>query len=311
MSAIANAAYGLGLLVVGAVVTFLTDHAVARAQHKPVAAIPVRARNFLREFLTSDPGNEWKDKVLFYGATPLALAAVATGLTVIPIGPLFAHQPMPQLTVGVFFYLVILDFMAVALYCAGWGANNSAGSHGAFLAVAQFVSYLVPLGLAVTDTIMAAQSLRATEVVNAQAQTLWYGVWQPYGLAIYLLAVFGQTYRPPANLPIRGEAMNVSAEYVGTGVAGLKLALYAIWFAAAAMGTVLFLGGWQGPWLPGPVWFFIKTIALLALMSWFGTKVQPLSLERMVRFAWIVLIPASIASVVLVGLTIAIAGWWR
>lgn len=311
MTAVANAAYGLGLLLVGAVVAFLTDYAVARAQHRSVPGISVRSRNFLHEFFTADPGNKWKDKILFYGATPLALAAVATGLTVIPISPVFAHQPMPQLTVGIFFYLVILDFMAVALYCAGWGANNSAGSHGAFLTVAQIISYVVPLGFAVTGTVMAAQSLRAAEVINAQARTVWYGLWQPYGLAIYLLAVLGQTYRPPADLPIRGDGMNVSAEYVGTGAAGLRLALYAMWFAAAAMGTVLFLGGWHGPWLPGVMWFFIKTIALLTLMSWLGNKVQALSLERMVRFAWIFLIPASIASVVLVGLTIAVAGWWR
>lgn len=311
MIAIANAAYGLGLLLVGAVVAFLTDRAVAAAQHRPVPAMRVLVRNFLHEVVSPDPGNKWKDKVLFYGGAPLALAAVATALTVIPISPIFTHQPMPQLTVGVFFYLVILDFMAVALYSAGWGANNSAGSQGAFVAVAQLISYVVPLGFAATGAIMAAQSLRATEVINVQARTLWFGVWQPYGLAIYLLAVLGQTYRPPTNLPVRGEGTNVAAEYVGTGAAGLKLALYAIWFAAAAMGTVLFLGGWHGPWLPGMVWFFIKTTALLAAMSWFGTKVQPLSLERMVRFAWIVLIPASIASVVFVGLTIALAGWWR
>lgn len=311
MIVVANAAYGIGLLLVGAIVAFLTDHAVARAQHQLVPAIPVRVRSFMREFFTPDPGNKWEDKVLFYSAAPLALAAVATALTVIPISPIFTHQPMPQLTVGVFFYLVILDFMAVALYCAGWGANNSAGSHGAFLAVAQLISYIVPVGFAATGAIMAAQSLRPTEVINAQARTFWFGLWQPYGLAIYLLAVLGQTYRPPANLPIRGDGMNVCAEYVGTGAAGLKLALYAIWFAAAAMGTVLFLGGWHGPWLPGPIWFFIKTVALLALMSWFGSKIQPLSLERMVRFAWIVLIPASIASVVVVGFTIALAGWWR
>lgn len=311
MIAIANAAYGFGLMLVGAAIACLTDHAVARAQSRSVPAISVRAQNFLHEFFAADPGNKWKDKVLFYGAAPLALAAVATALTIIPVGPIFVHQPMPQLTVGIFFYLVILDFMAVALFSAGWGANNSAGSHGAFLAVAQLISYIVPLGFAATGAIMAAQSLRAAEVIDAQARTVWYGVWQPYGLAIYLLAVLGQTYRPPADLPIRGDGMNVSAEYVGTGAAGLKLALYAIWFAAAAMGTVLFLGGWHGPWLPGVVWFFIKTIGLLALISWFGSKLQPLSLDRMVRLAWMVLIPASIASVVLVGLTIAVAGRWR
>lgn len=311
MSAVLNAVYGFGLLIVGSLTAFVTDHVVMRAQHKPVPRMAVRVRSLLRELSTPDPGNKWKDKVLFYSAVPLALAAVGTGLTVIPISSAFSHQPMPQLGVGVFFYLVILDFMAVALYCAGWGANNSAGSHGAFLAVAQLISYVVPVGLAVTGAIMAAQSLRATDVIDVQARTHWFALWQPYGLAIYLLAILGQTYRPPANLAVRGDGMNVSAEYVGIGRAGLKLALHAIWFAAAAMGTVLYLGGWHGVWLPGPVWFFLKTVVLLALMSWLGTRVQPLSLEGMVRFAWIVLIPASVASVVLVGLTIAVAGWWR
>lgn len=299
MSVLANVLYALALLIVGSLLaagvkTFVRQRRLP-SKHDLGQLVLV-----LHKLTRSDPGHKRIDQLLFFGAAPIALAAVSLGLLVVPA----ARWDLigPDLRVGIFFYLVILDFMAVALLMAGWGANHKSGTEGAFAAVAQLVSYIVPLGFAVTGAVMASQSLGAADTVQAQHR-LWFGIWQPLGLAIYVISAFGQTYRPPADLPLSGNT-DVLVEHRGSGEALLHIALYGIWFSAAAMGATLFLGGWSGPWLPGPLWFLLKTAALLAAMSWAGERFRRLTLAQMLRGAWLVLIPASILNVIFVGLVL-------
>ena len=80
-----------------------------------------------------------------------------------------------------------------------------------------------------------------------------------------------------------------------------RAALAGLLFVVAAMGALLFLGGWLGPVLPGPVWMLLKTLALVALMLWIGRRVKPLSTAQMLRLSWRVLIPAGLVNVLLVG----------
>lgn len=305
MSSLASAAYAVLLFVVGVILAAAIDESVR--SKSATGRIRVSMRPLLKvapQLLTPDPGHKRIDRVLFLAAAPVALAAVLTSLIIIPASAGADALAGPQLTVGVFFFLVILDFMAVALYMAGWGANHPSGTNGATLAAAQLVSYIVPLGFAVTGAVMAAASLSSSGAVQAQSG-IWFGAWQPFGFAIYLVAAFGQTYRPPANLPLSDDS-DVLVEHRGAGEALLRFALYGIWFATAAMGTVLFLGGWRGPWLPGPVWFFLKTAVLLAAMAWIGTRFERLTPEQVLRGAWLVLIPASILNIIIVGVILMV-----
>lgn len=301
MSVLANAVYALLLFTFGTILTIVLDTAM-RERSLDAKRLAKTIAQLFHLLLKPDPGHKRIDRVLFFCAAPLAIAAVSVALLIVPSGNWGVAGP--SLNVGIFFYLVVLDFIAVALVMAGWGANQESGTEGAFAAVAQLVSYVVPLGFAVTGAVMASQSLAASETVAAQ-RTLWFGVWQPFGLAIYLIAAFGQTYRPPLDLPL-SPGSDVLVEHRGAGEALMRIALYGIWFSAAAMGTTLFLGGWGGPWLPGSIWFLVKTATLLVLMSWAGKYFRRLTVEQMLRRAWLVLIPASIANVILVGLILMV-----
>lgn len=305
MTVWASAAYAVLVFLGGITLAATVDEAFRSKAASGKFRASVRPLfKLARQLSVSDPGHKRIDKVLLFAAAPVAIAAVLTALVVIPASA--ATEPLagPQLKVGVFLFLVILDFVAVALYMAGWGANHPSGTNGATLAAAQLVSYVVPLGFAVTGAVMAAASLSAAGAVQAQS-SLWFGVWQPLGFAIYLVAAFGQTYRPPVDLPLADDS-DAIVELRGAGEALLRLALYGIWFAAAAMGTALFLGGWRGPLLPGPVWFFLKTAALLAAMAWIGTQFPRLTEEQVLRGAWLVLIPASILNIIVVGIILMV-----
>ncbi|PYR89399.1 MAG: hypothetical protein DMF84_24565 [Acidobacteria bacterium] len=301
---LANAALAMALLVGGAAWAAIVDHVMRSGVKGGSLQLADRVRTFLSLLFAPDPGHQRIDRVLFRGAAPVAITAVGLGAIVVPIGDSTAALPGPQLAVGIFFYLVVLDVMAVALFMAGWGANARPGTEAAFLAGAQLVSYLIPLGFAVTGAVMAAESLSATTLVLHQRVP--FGLWQPLGLAIYLVAAMGQTYRPPVDLPVGGD-VDVRVEYRGAARRLLDGSLYAVWFLAASMGVLLFLGGWRGPWLPGQIWFVLKTTLLLIMMAWLGVRFRRLTMAQLIRGAWLVLIPASIFNVILVGILMMLA----
>lgn len=297
MSVLINVAYALVALAVGILLSSIVEQFV---QQRRWTVLPFV--NLVRTLARPDSGHKRIDRVLFFAAPAVALTAVVLSLLVIPYAGTFSSLPGPQWNVGLFFYLVVLDYVAVALFMAGWGANQENGTEAALMSGAQLISYIVPLGFSVTGVVMAAQTLSASDAIYAERH-LWYIVWQPFGFAIYVISAMAQTYRSPVDLPLRPGA-DAFVEYEGAAGAILKLALHGIWFAAASMAVVLFLGGSQGPLLPGMVWFGLKVVAVLFLMAWLGGKFQRFSLSQVVRGAWLIMIPASIVNVILVGVMI-------
>jgi NADH-quinone oxidoreductase subunit H len=294
MTALLNAGYALILLGFGTLASAVVEQLV---QERRVSGHKFTA--FARALATPDPGHKRIDRVLFFAAPAVSLSAVVLSFLVIPYAGTFSTLPGPQWNVGLFFYLVVLDYVAVALFMAGWGANQEKGTEAALMSGAQLISYIVPLGFSVTGVVMAAQTLSASDAIYSQRH-LWYIVWQPLGFAIYIVSAMAQTYRFPANLPLRPDA-NALVEYEGAAGAFMKLALHGIWFAAASMAVVLFLGGFRGPLLPGVVWFVLKVLAVLFLMAWLGTRFKRLTLSQVVRGAWLIMIPASIVNVLIIG----------
>jgi NADH-quinone oxidoreductase subunit H len=244
------------------------------------------------------------DYLLFRSAPLAALAAVALAALVIPLGPgLLGFDP----PIGLFYFIVVLSPFVIAMMNAGWSQNAKEGVFGAFRAAAHLISYEVPLGFAAIGPVMAAESLSTVRIVEAQA-TLWYGVWQPLGLAIYVVSALFMTYRRPFDLPQAGSELEggVLAEYSGPRLLLFTIALHAVFLLLSALGVVLFLGGWRGPLLPGPVWFLIKTFGLAALLLWAGRLMPRLRHDQMLSLAWKVLLPASLVNVALVGILVLI-----
>ena len=71
--------------------------------------------------------------------------------------------------------------------------------------------------------------------------------------------------------------------------------------AVAVMGAAAWLGGWFGPWLPGPLWVALKTLALLVVLVAGRHFVARARLERFVVVAWAVLIPLALVDVFVSG----------
>ena len=239
------------------------------------------------------------DGLLFRSAPLVALASIALAALVVPFGPgLVGFDP----SIGIFYFIVVLGPFVPAMMNAGWSQNSKEGLLGSFRAAAHLISYEVPLGFAAIGPAMAAESLSTVRIVEGQGG-LWYGAWQPVGFAIFLLAALFMTYRHPFDIPKAGSELEggVLAEYSGPRLLLFRAALDGIFFLLMAMAAVLFLGGWRGPLLPGPLWLALKTFALAYLMLWVDSFAPRLRLDQMLGFAWKVLVPASLVNVALVG----------
>jgi len=247
------------------------------------------------------------DTFLFRSAPFVAVAVVSLVALVIPLGPgLIGFDP----AIGLFYFIVLLSPFVVAMMNAGWSQNAKEGLFATFRAAAALISYEVPIGFAAIGPVMAAQSLSIQQIVRSQAG-LWYVVWQPLGLVIYLLASLFVTFRHPFDSALGGSELEggVLSEYSGPRLLLFKFALHAIFLILMSMGVVLFFGGWQGPLLPAPLWLVLKTLALSILVLWGGRFLPRLRHDQMLALSWKVLLPASLVNITLVGiLTLIVPG---
>ncbi len=247
------------------------------------------------------------DSFLFRSAPYITWVVIALTALMLPLGPhVVAFDP----SIGLFYFIVLLSPFVVGIMNAGWSQNGKEGLFATFRAAAYLVSYEVPIGFAAIGPVMAAQSLSTQRIVEAQAH-LWYVVWQPLGLVIYLFAALFVTFRHPFESAIGGSEIEggVFAEYSGARLLMFKMALNALFLILMAMGVVLFFGGWQGPLLPAPLWFVLKTFALSALVIWGTSFIPRLRIDQILTLSWKILLPASLLNITLVGiLTLIIPG---
>jgi NADH-quinone oxidoreductase subunit H len=151
--------------------------------------------------------------------------------------------------------------------------------------------------------ILMVGSFKLSDIVAGQS-TYWYILVQPLAFLLFITCATAETNRAPFDLP-EAESELVAGfhtEYSGMRFAVFFLAEYTNMFIAAAVGTVLFLGGWHGPILPGVVWFLIKVYALIFMMMWFRWTFPRVRFDQLINFAWKILIPLAFANLLITAL---------
>ena len=281
-----------GLLTVGTAATWWLEPRLLNGQPEQGPAAPIQA--------APDRLTDKRDPWMYYAGPVLALMGIAWGTVCLPFSETLVGA---DVGVGLFYFIVVVDFSVLGVALGGWGANGPHAVEACYRIIAQLLAYVIPLGLAIIGPIMMARSLSTVDIVEAQAQAgLWYIIPQPLGFALYLVCGLMQTYRAPFLEPFAERIDHgVLGFYGGWKAACWRIAFSGLLFIVAAMGAVIFLGGYAGPFLPGPVWMLLKTFGLMALMVWLGTRVRLLTTDEMLRLAWKVLVPAGLVNVLIVG----------
>ena len=115
------------------------------------------------------------DRFLYRLAPLLVFAPILSAFLILPIGPGLIIR---DLNVGFLFVFSLSNISFIGIFIAGWSSNNKYALLGSMRAVAQNISYEIPLLLSTMGVVMIAGTLRMTGLVAAQ-EGLWFAALQP------------------------------------------------------------------------------------------------------------------------------------
>ncbi len=254
------------------------------------------------------------DRLFHLLAPILALIPAMLVLCFLPLKFPWTESLLPvqafMLDGAVIFFFAITGLNTLAVFMAGWASRNKYSLLGGIRAIAQMVSYEIPLVLSAVVVVMMVGSLNAAEIANAQAGGNWF-VFSPWGLTafvIFFIAALAETNRSPFDLP-EAESELVAGyftEYSGFKFALFFLGEYIAIFAISGLAVTLFLGAGSGPGLTNApwlsvVWFLAKVFALIAVMIWLRGTLPRLRVDQLMGFAWKFLLPLSILNILVAG----------
>jgi NADH-quinone oxidoreductase subunit H len=237
------------------------------------------------------------DKVLHWLAPVIVFVPVLLIFAVVPFGE---RAILTDLNVGIVYVVAISSVSAVGIYMAGWASNNKYGLIAALRAVAQMVSYELPVVLAIVGVVLMAGSLSMTQIVASQS--IPFLLMQPLGFVIFSLGTVAEMNRSPFDL-LEADSEIVAGyhiEYSGMKFAMFYLGEYSHALAYSCIIATLFLGGWRGPLLPPIIWFIIKVLAVFSVIVWMRATLPRLRVDQLMAFAWKGLLPMAVINLFIV-----------
>jgi len=263
--------------------------------------------DMIKIFFKEDWIPPFADRPVFVLAPMIVLVTVLASFAVIPFGP--ASQ-VADLDVGVLFVLAMTAMGVYSVVLAGWASGNKYALIGGLRGAAQMLGYEVFMGLSLMGVVAMTGSLRLGDIVAAQ-RGMWFVVPQALGFVVFMVAGVAATHRLPFDLP-EAESELVAgyhSEYSGMKFGLFFVGEYAAIVMVSAFVTTLFFGGWLGPsFLPGIVWFVLKTFVFVCLFILLRASLPRPRYDQVIGWGWKILLPLALANVAVTGAAVVLGG---
>jgi len=258
------------------------------------------------------------DRIVFVIAPVISVTTCFMAFAVIPMSgkvKLFGHETVMQLTdipVGVLYVLATASVGVYGIVLAGWSSGSTYPLLGGLRSSAQVISYEVAMGLSLVAVFIYAGSMSTSEIVKAQDKW-WFAITLFPSFIIYMISMVGETNRAPFDLAeAEGELVGgFHTEYSSLKFALFFLAEYVNMVAVSSLATTLFLGGyhalpglgftekWLGGWFT-MIWYLLKVSFFLYIYIWLRGTLPRMRYDQFMKFGWKVLIPVSLAWIMVV-----------
>ena len=253
------------------------------------------------------------DKIVHFLAPVVMLIPVLLAYAVLPFG---RNMTVADFDAGLLFFFAVGGAVELSVFMAGWSSHNKYSMLGAMRAIAQMISYEIPLILSAVTVVMIVGSLKLADIVAAQNHYTfgiahWF-VFTPWGLVgfiLFFIASLAESNRSPFDLP-EAESEIIAGYF--TEYSGFKFALFFLgeylgMFAIIGLGITLFLGGWTSPvsfltWIPSYVWFLGKMLAIVFVFIWIRATLPRLRMDQLMNFAWKFMLPLALINIVVAGI---------
>ncbi|MBI5056804.1 MAG: NADH-quinone oxidoreductase subunit NuoH [Nitrospirae bacterium] len=263
--------------------------------------------DFLKLFFKEDiiPANA--DKPIFYIAPVIGVISAVSSLAVIPLWKNFS---IANLNIGILYMLALSSIGAYSVILAGWASNSKYSFLGGLRSSAQVISYEISMGLSLVGIMMMSSSANLSDIVSAQSGGHWFIFSQPVACLIFVMSAIAETNRAPFDLPEAETELvaGYATEYSGMRFGLFFMAEYAGMFIMSALGTICFLGGWNGPdsgifaGVPKIVWLLLKIYGCIFIYFWIRATLPRYRYDQLMSLGWKLFIPLALANVVVTGL---------
>ena len=259
------------------------------------------------------------DKFIFFIAPIITVIPALIILAVMPWGEpirLFGREIellISDVNVGLVYMMEVTSISVYGITLAGWSSNNKYALLGGLRATAQMISYELALGLSFVGPAVVAGSLSLVDIVRAQQSSLWYVILQPAAFIIFFFASIAEINRSPFDMPEAEQELTAGyhAEYSGMKFAVFFMAEYIKMIAISAIGSTLFLGGFDGPfvgtfpWL-GPIYLLAKIFIWVGVLIWVRATWPRLRYDRLMQLGWKILFPLALLNVMITAIVVVL-----
>lgn len=254
------------------------------------------------------------DRLVFILAPVIFVFVTLGAFAVIPVGPplhigsLTVPLSASSTSAGMLIYLAIVSLGVYGIALGGWASQSKYSLLGSLRATAQMISYELALGMALVSIIVTTGSLVPDDIVAYQGQHLPLILMQPIAFLIFFIALLAEGNRVPFDLTEAETELvgGYNTEYSGIRFAMFFLGEYVSVVVSSALVTTLFLGGWHGPFLPGILWFLIKTLLMIFVFIWIRATLPRLRYDQLMSFGWKVLLPVAALNLLVTSVVVAL-----
>ncbi len=222
---------------------------------------------------------EKANQLLFTG---LPLIALAGGLTAALYVPMAGLNPAYSFSGDLIVTLYLLSLLTLCMGLAGTNTLDRFSMIGATRTLTQVFSYEAPFLLALLIPAVTAGSWRISDIA-AYARSHWLILTQPVGFVVALIGLMGKLEMAPFDAPEAHTEIAAGAltEYSGRGLAFFRLAKSVELLVGLTLVAAIYLGG-----VANPLWFLVKTLALLLALSGIQALLTRLRIDQTVGLWW-------------------------
>ncbi|MEO8682330.1 MAG: NADH-quinone oxidoreductase subunit NuoH [Vicinamibacterales bacterium] len=264
------------------------------------------------------------DALLFSLAPIISVATAYLAFAPVPFGAptdLFGWLPeklplqVSDVNVAVLVIFAVASMGVYGIVLAGWASNSKYSLLGGLRSSAQMISYELAYGMSLATVVMFANSMSLKEIVESQAGYWfagtgfgfiphWYIFPQAIGFFVFACAGIAETNRAPFDFPEAEQELvaGYHTEYSSMRFAMFFMAEYINMVTVSAVAVNLFLGGWNGPFIPaeyGWIWFVVKLAFLLFCYLWLRWTLPRFRYDQLMSFGWKVLLPLATVNLLL------------
>jgi len=255
--------------------------------------------DMIKIFTKEDWVPPFADRFSFVLAPTIIMIVILLSFSVVPFAP---NLGVVDSNIGVLFVLAMASLGAYSVMLGGLSSDNKYALLGSLRAAAQMVSYEVFMGISLLGVVALAGSFNLREIVAAQ-ETGWFVLPQFIGFIIFLIAGVAESHRLPFDIP---EAEQEICAGYHTEYSGMKFGMF---FVGEYLGlvlissliTVLFFGGWHGPFLPPLAWFVIKASCFIAFFILLRAAIPRPRYDQLMSYGWLFLLPLSLINLLITG----------